>query len=61
MNAPHRVFGDMAVVVQIYLDDPSIGRGAVLVDNMLLDIWKIENEELFKVAMKNMNDSTKVS
>ncbi len=56
MNAPHRVFGDMAVVVQIYLDDPSIGRGAVLVDNMLLDIWKIENEELFKVAMKNMNE-----
>ncbi|MBP5417558.1 MAG: hypothetical protein J6Y58_08540 [Clostridiales bacterium] len=54
MKVPYRVFGDMAVVVQIYLDDPSIGKGAVMVDRTLLDIWKKDTEELFDVAFENM-------
>ena len=52
---PHKTFGDMAVVVQIYLDDPIIGKGAVMVDDALIDTWGIETETLFSTAFENMN------
>lgn len=53
-SVPHRIFGDMAVVVQIYLDDPSIGKGAVMVDRTLLDIWETDEKQLFDKAFENM-------
>lgn len=54
LSVPHKIFGDMAVVVQIYLDDPSIGKGAVMVDHALLDIWEKDKDELFDTAFENM-------
>ena len=54
LSLPYRVFGDMAVVVQIYLDDPSIGKGAVMVDMNLLEIWKKNDRQLFDTAFENM-------
>ncbi len=56
ISVPHMVLGDMAVVVQIYLDDPSLGKGSVMVDKSLLDIWQIERSELFDVAFENMDE-----
>ena len=54
-HTPYHVYGDMAVVIQIYLDDPNIGRGAVLVDDSLLTIWGKNREIVFEIAMANMN------
>lgn len=54
MRIPHKAFGDMAVVVQIYLDDPIIGKGAVMVDDALIDTWGIETKTLFDTAFENM-------
>ncbi|MBO4928663.1 MAG: hypothetical protein J5379_10515 [Clostridiales bacterium] len=51
---PHRLFGDMAVIVQVYLDDPSIGRGAVNVDETLVSLWATDAETVFSKAEENM-------
>ncbi len=54
MNTPFRFFGDMAVIVQIYMNDPVIGKGAITVDNELMRIWSVSRSTLFDRAIENM-------
>ena len=53
-NKPYCRFGDMAVIVQIYLDDPKLGKGAITVDEDLLALWDVSSEALFENANANM-------
>ena len=53
-HIPHRIYGDMAVVTQVYLDDPKIGKGAVMVDESLIDVWSVDKEKVFDAAYENM-------
>lgn len=55
MHTPFQSFGDMAVIVQIYMIDPNLGEGAITVDDDLMAIWSVTSDELFRVAMSNMN------
>ncbi|MBR5973851.1 MAG: hypothetical protein IK020_01575 [Clostridiales bacterium] len=56
MHAPFRRFGDMAVIVQIYMTDPNLGEGAITVDDDLAEIWSKSSKELFETALSNMNN-----
>ena len=56
IQKPYMMIGDMVVIVQIFVNDPTIGNGCVTVDNALLDIWSVEREVIFKHAFDNMND-----
>ena len=53
-ETPFRVFGDMAVIAQIYVDNEALGKGAVTVDLPLVSHWNISVSELFDTALENM-------
>ena len=53
-ESPYMMFGDMALVVQIYLDDESLGKGAITVDQDLIRMWKMTKKTVFSRAMENM-------
>ena len=53
-ESPYMSFGDMALVVQIYLDDESLGKGAITVDQDLIRMWNISKNTVFSRAMENM-------
>ncbi|MCR5058500.1 MAG: DUF5688 family protein [Clostridiales bacterium] len=55
LQRPYMIIGDMVAIVQIFVDDPTIGNGCVSVDNALLEMWSVGREELFKNAFENMN------
>lgn len=53
-HTPHMIFGDMALVMQVYMDDDVLGRGAITVDRELMDIWQQSQKVAFDHAMDNM-------
>ncbi len=55
LKKPYMIIGDMVAIVQIFVDDPTIGNGCVTVDDALLTIWSVEREVLFKHAFENMD------
>lgn len=55
LQKPYMLIGDMVAVVQIFVNDPTIGNGCVTVDDSLLEIWSVDREVVFKHAFENMN------
>ncbi len=53
-NVPCKLFGDMAVIVQILISSQDFGSGTVTVDADLIKMWNVEEEELFNRAFDNM-------
>ncbi len=53
-HTPHMVFGDMALVIQVYMDDDILGKGAITVDSELMNIWDQDQQTIFNQAMINM-------
>ena len=57
-ESPYMTFGDMALIAQIYLDDESLGKGAITVDQDLIRLWNKSKKAVFSRAMENMNKYT---
>lgn len=53
-HTPHMIFGDMALIMQIYMDDDVLGKGAITVDEELIGLWDQKSEIVFDQAMDNM-------
>lgn len=54
-GVPHKRFGDMAVIAQLFLQSQFMGNGAVTVDKNLADFWDVSMEEIFDTAFSNMS------
>lgn len=52
---PHKRFGDMAVIAQLFLQSNVMGNGAVTIDKNLADLWEVSMEEVFDTAFQNMS------
>ena len=57
-NIPHMRFLDMAVVAYIEVGDLAVNEGSatITVRNDLLNMWDIDEDRLFKDALKNAKD-----
>ena len=53
-GVPHKRFGDMAVIAQLFLQSNVMGNGAVTIDKNLADFWNVSMEEVFDTAFLNM-------
>lgn len=52
-DVPHLEFLDLSVVFQVLISDESIGSASVLIHNAHIKLWGVDNNELYKRAMKN--------
>lgn len=52
-QVPYRKFYDLALVCHCLVVSEEIGMGAILIRKEHLDLWKIEEETLFKDALHN--------
>ncbi len=52
-QAPHRRYLDLAVVYYFLIEDPVIGRGTAVIQNNLLEAWKVTEEALYEAAREN--------
>lgn len=53
-HTPYMHFGDMGLIIQVYMDDNILGKGAITVDRDLVELWKKDEKEVFQQAMDNM-------
>ena len=54
-NIPHRKFLDLAVTYYIDIDtEIGEGNGALIIPNILMEIWDATEEDLYRAGMKNL-------
>lgn len=53
-RTPHRLFGDMALICQVFISGDGFGCGTVTVDEELISYWDVSQDEVFKAALENM-------
>lgn len=58
---PHLNIMDLSKVYFVEVDMPEIGKGTMLVKNNLMDLWKIDFEELDRIATKMTQQHSKLS
>lgn len=58
-NIPHRQFLDLAIVYYIRVYTPA-GASTVLIRNEMMKWWKVKEEELYSLALKNMQELSPV-
>lgn len=55
-SVPHALIGDLAVIFQVHISEfDGEGIGTVVVNNDLMGIWNVEPEQIFRIAMENLN------
>ena len=53
-SIPHRVFSNLAIVFYYVVDEPPFyGKASILITNVHLKYWKIDEEELYQNAIRN--------
>ena len=53
-SIPHRVFSNLAIVFYYVVDEPPFyGKASILINNVHLKYWKIDEEELYQNAIRN--------
>lgn len=52
-SVPHRIWNDLALVFCYLLKDEVIGSATVLIRNEHMKMWKVEEEELYCIAIDN--------
>lgn len=52
-DVPYREFADLAVVYYILIGNNECGQFTALIHNSQINIWKVTEEELYKVAYEN--------
>ena len=58
---PHLNIMDLSKVYFVEVDMPEIGKGTMLVKNNLMDLWKIDFEELDRIATEMTQQHSKLS
>ena len=57
-NVPHREMGDIACTYRIHLKGPDGSDGTILVNNQMMDGFKVTEEQLFQTAVANTLEKT---
>ncbi len=52
-NIPHREYLDLAIVYYYLVDMKEFANATILIHNKHLDYWKVDEEELYRLATKN--------
>lgn len=52
-DVPHITILDLAIVFYFIVDSDFLGSATALIHNMHLDIWEINEKDLYKIAMEN--------
>lgn len=52
-DVPHRRFLDLAVVYYLLIEDPFIGSGTALIHHRQRQMWQVEEETLYEMAVNN--------
>lgn len=60
-ETPHRQFMDMAVIYEIEINVPEIGKGSIIVRNKILDLWCYTEQDLYNFAMENTKDDYSIN
>lgn len=56
---PHQVFLDFAIITYYQIDNSEVFHGTVLLNDKLVEHWKLTNEELLAWAIQNTKDKKK--
>lgn len=52
-EVPHREYLDLAVVYYFYLESSESGYATTIINNSYLDLWKLDEETLYEMAVNN--------
>ena len=52
-DVPHRRFLDLAVVYYLLVEDPFIGSGTALIHHKQQQMWQVDEETLYEMAVQN--------
>lgn len=52
-DVPHRRFLDLAIVYYVIVDSDTLGNGSVLLHQCHLDMWKVNEAEIYEIAKVN--------
>lgn len=52
-DAPHIMFHDLAIIFYILVSKDTAGTGSITVRNNIKDMWSIDADELYTIALRN--------
>lgn len=52
-DVPHKTYMDLAIVFYVLIDNDMIGNGTVLIHNNHMQMWNVDVEELYEMAVQN--------
>ena len=52
-DAPHILLEDLAIVFYILVSSDAEGTGTITIKNNMLEIWDVDTDELYKLAIEN--------
>lgn len=56
-QVPHMIFGDLAIIFQVVIDEIADGKGTIKITNSHLSLWNKTAEELYEAAMLNRDEA----
>lgn len=52
-DVPHKTYMDLAIVFYVLIDNDIIGNGSILIHNNHMQLWHVDTDEIYEMAVKN--------